>query len=199
MLATSPKKTSAAGKKREREPEPVAVPTAAEGVPKKKRRKDGGKKRRDDGGEQRWAWTALAESSVSALAPLFTPDSRCVQFIPISADIEIMSRYFFTTAASSLQIFSTATGKLVSTIPAHTDTITALLLNPHDSTQLFSASLDGTLKRWDTHHGALLETLRIDQPVTHIAAHVSLVDELFVVTSAKSGSSPCFHFCHSCA
>ncbi|CAE6412925.1 unnamed protein product [Rhizoctonia solani] len=96
-------------------------------------------------------------------------------------------KYFFTSAASSLQIFSTATGRLISTIQAHSDTITALLLNPHDSTQLFSASLDGTLKRWDTHHGALLETLRIDQPVTHIATHSSLVDELFVVTTANLG------------
>ncbi|GAB1522650.1 NET1-associated nuclear protein 1 [Rhizoctonia solani] len=98
-------------------------------------------------------------------------------------------KYFFTSAASSLQIFSTATGRLVSTIPAHSDTITALLLNPHDSTQLFSASLDGTLKRWDTHHGALLETLRIDQPVTHIATHSSLDDDLFVVTTANLGAS----------
>jgi hypothetical protein len=109
-------------------------------------------------------------------------------------------RYFFTSAGSSLQIFSTATGRLISTIPAHSDTITALLLNPHDSAQLFSASLDGTLKRWDTHHGALLETLRIDQPVTHIAAHLSLPDELFVVT-ASLGPSYVSHlsiFCNSC-
>ncbi|KDN42709.1 hypothetical protein RSAG8_06666, partial [Rhizoctonia solani AG-8 WAC10335] len=147
----------------------VTATAATEGAPRKKRRKEAAAKRVDKSGDEAWEWTALAESSVSSLPPLFTPDSR----------------YFFTSAASSLQIFSTATGRLISTIPAHSDTITALLLNPHDSTQLFSASLDGTLKRWGTHHGALLETLRIDQPVTHIATHSSLVDELFVVTTAN--------------
>ncbi|CAE6472908.1 unnamed protein product [Rhizoctonia solani] len=151
----------------------VTATAAAEGAPRKKRRKEAATKRQEKDGDETWKWTALAESSVSSLPPLFTPDSR----------------YFFTSAASSLQIFSTATGRLISTIPAHSDMITALLLNPHDSTQLFSASLDGTLKRWDTHHGALLETLRIDQPVTHIATHSSLVDELFVVTTANSGKN----------
>ncbi|KAG8716994.1 hypothetical protein FRC09_014918 [Ceratobasidium sp. 395] len=176
MLSTSPKRSSAAGKKREA-PNGAAATT----VPQKRRRKDKDKERSGSGngqkaqgdGEQHWTWTALAGSSVSALAPLFTLDSR----------------YFFTTAASSLQIFSTATGKLVSTIPAHTDTITALALHPLNPSQLFSASLDGTIKRWDTHHGALLETLRIDQPVTHIAVHAELGDEVFVATGAKSGKN----------
>ncbi|KAG8762610.1 hypothetical protein FRC11_008508 [Ceratobasidium sp. 423] len=155
------------------EPTAITATAATEGAPRKKRRKEAAAKRHEKNGDEAWKWTALAESSVSSLPPLFTPDSR----------------YFFTSAASSLQIFSTATGRLISTIPAHSDTITALLLNPHDSTQLFSASLDGTLKRWDTHHGALLETLRIDQPVTHIATHSSLVDELFVVTTANPGKN----------
>ncbi|KAG9128016.1 hypothetical protein FRC07_006130 [Ceratobasidium sp. 392] len=169
MLSTSPKRSSTAGKKRE-------APNGAASNPQKKRRKD---KERDNGqkvpvdSEQHWTWMSLAESSISALAPLFTPDSR----------------YFFTTAASSFQIFSTATGKLVSTIPAHDDTITALALHPLNSTQLFSASLDGTVKRWDTHHGALLETLRIDQPVTHIAVHAELGDEVFIATGTKSGKN----------
>ncbi|CEL53876.1 WD repeat-containing protein 75 OS=Xenopus laevis GN=wdr75 PE=2 SV=1 [Rhizoctonia solani AG-1 IB] len=185
MLSTSPKKSAEHKKKRDRDnvvngtmdtatattaTTAATAATVVEGAPRKKRRKDTAAKRLDARDEP-WKWTNLAESSVSALPPLFTSDSS----------------YFFTSAASSLQIFSTATGRLISTIQAHSDTITALLLNPHDSTQLFSASLDGTLKRWDTHHGALLETLRIDQPVTHIATHSSLVDELFVVTTANFG------------
>ena len=71
MLATSPKKAPVAHpKKRERETvAPAAVPAAmTEGTPRKKRRRDGA--------HEQWAWTALAESSISALAPLFTPDAR---------------------------------------------------------------------------------------------------------------------------
>ncbi|KAJ1301607.1 hypothetical protein OPQ81_008855 [Rhizoctonia solani] len=183
MLSASPKKSAEKHrKKRDRDnaatngvTEATAVTATAttEGAPRKKRRKEAAIKRVEKDGEEAWKWTALAESSISSLPPLFTPDSR----------------YFFTSVASSLQIYSTATGRLISTIPAHSDTITALLLNPHDPNQLFSASLDGTLKRWDTQHGALLETLRIDQPVTHIATHSSLVDELFVVTTANSGKN----------
>ncbi|CAE7232872.1 unnamed protein product [Rhizoctonia solani] len=180
MQSASPKKSAEKHKKkRDRDnaavngvTETTTVAATTEGAPRKKRRKETASKKLAKG-EAEWKWVALAESSVSSLPPLFTPDSR----------------YFFTSAASSLQIFSTATGRLVSTIPAHDDTITALILNPHDPNQLFSASLDGTLKRWDTHHGALLETLRIDQPVTHIATHSSLVDELFVVTTANSGNN----------
>ncbi|QRV83282.1 WD repeat-containing protein [Ceratobasidium sp. AG-Ba] len=162
MLATSPKRSSATAKKRE-------APNGVD-APQKKRRKD---KTTHIAPERHWAWASIAESSISSLAPLFTPDSR----------------YFFTTAASSLQIFSSATGKLISTIPAHDDTITALALHPLNPSHLFSASLDGTLKRWDTHHGALLETLRVDQPVTHIAVHPELGDEVFVATGAKSGKN----------
>ncbi|CUA69648.1 WD repeat-containing protein 75 [Xenopus laevis] [Rhizoctonia solani] len=187
MQSASPKKSAEKHKKkRDRDNVPVngvtdttavTATAATEGAPRKKRRKEGAAKKVAKGDEDTWKWIALAESSISSLPPLFTPDSR----------------YFFTSAASSLQIFSTATGRLISTIPAHSSTITALLLNPHDSTQLFSASLDGTLKRWDTHHGALLETLRIDQPVTHIATHSSLVDELFVVTTALGNGSDSSH------
>ncbi|QRW24650.1 3-ketoacyl-CoA-thiolase, peroxisomal protein [Rhizoctonia solani] len=180
MLSTSPKKSAEHKKKRDRDNATtngvteettvtVTATTVAEGAPRKKRRKEAVAKRQD-AKDKVWKWANLAESSISALPPLFTPDSRQAYH-----------------SSSSLQIFSTATGRLVSTIPAHSDTITALLLNPHDSTQLFSASLDGTLKRWDTHHGALLETLRIDQPVTHIATHSSLDDDLFVVTTANLG------------
>ncbi|KAF8745169.1 WD40 repeat-like protein, partial [Rhizoctonia solani] len=180
MLSTSPKKSAEHKKKRDRDNATtngvteettvtVTATTVAEGAPRKKRRKEAVAKRQD-GKDKVWKWANLAESSISALPPLFTPDSRQAYH-----------------SSSSLQIFSAATGRLVSTIPAHSDTITALLLNPHDSTQLFSASLDGTLKRWDTHHGALLETLRIDQPVTHIATHSSLDDDLFVVTTANLG------------
>ncbi|EUC63965.1 3-ketoacyl-CoA thiolase [Rhizoctonia solani AG-3 Rhs1AP] len=180
--ASSKKSAEKHKKKRERDNIPMngvaeAIVTPTEGAPRKKRRKEAAVKMVGKGEGEAWKWTALAESSISSLPPLFTSDSR----------------YFFTSAGSSLQIFSTATGRLISTIPAHSNTITALLLNPHDSTQLFSASLDGTLKRWDTHHGALLETLRIDQPVTHIATHPSLVDELFVVTTALGNNSDSSH------
>lgn len=88
MLSTSPKKSAGTHmKKRDRDrvdattvvAEPMnAGEPAADDVPRKKRRKEGVAKQQEHG-QKPWTWTAFAESSISALPPLFTPDSRLVR------------------------------------------------------------------------------------------------------------------------
>ncbi|CAE6461022.1 unnamed protein product [Rhizoctonia solani] len=86
MQSASPKKSAEKHKKkRDRDNVPVngvtdttavTATAATEGAPRKKRRKEGAAKKVAKGDEDTWKWIALAESSISSLPPLFTPDSR---------------------------------------------------------------------------------------------------------------------------
>ncbi|KAL1916581.1 uncharacterized protein VTP21DRAFT_5772 [Calcarisporiella thermophila] len=100
------------------------------------------------------------------------------------------SRYFFCCASTSIKIYSVATGELVRTLSSsesgHRDTITCTLVNPTDSNQLYSASLDGTVKLWDISDFSLLKTHDIGSPVTHMAIHPSDPDFIYVATLKAS-------------
>lgn len=99
-----------------------------------------------------------------------------------------------------MRIYSVATGKVVSTlsssssassasrVPAgggHTDSITAAVLNPENSFQLITASLDGTIKLWDFLDAVLLQTIDVGQPVSHMCAHEQFKGQVFVATLTK--------------
>ncbi|CAG8670829.1 17586_t:CDS:2, partial [Acaulospora colombiana] len=80
-----------------------------------------------------WSWSTLADPQVSTQPALFTKDAR----------------YFFIPVSSSVKIYSTATGKVVSTLTSHTrvtnghsDRVTCLKINPQNSFQLFAGSSD---------------------------------------------------------
>ena len=95
---------------------------------------------------------------------------------------------------SSVKIFSVATGKVVSIISAtpgssapkklkkggHTDLITSIVINPQNPFQLFTASLDGCIKIWDFMDAALLRTIDMGKPLTHICASPKVKDYVFV-------------------
>ncbi|KAJ3094662.1 hypothetical protein HDU96_001536 [Phlyctochytrium bullatum] len=69
-------------------------------------------------------------------------------------------------------MYSILTGQLVRTLStasstAHAGRITRIHMNPANRFQLYSSSLDGTVKLWDTNDGALIKTWTLNQPVTH--------------------------------
>ncbi|KAF8578728.1 WD40 repeat-like protein [Ramaria rubella] len=131
-----------------------------------------------------WAWTPLADASVSNRPPVFTKDCR----------------YFFVIAGSSVKIYATATGQVVSTLSSsssgsassssqlgdgHTDEITAAFINPRNAFQLMTASLDGRIKIWDFLDAALLSTIEVGEPITHMCAHENVRDHIFVATASR--------------
>ncbi|KIJ54655.1 hypothetical protein M422DRAFT_24559 [Sphaerobolus stellatus SS14] len=133
------------------------------------------------GGIKPWEWKSLTDSGASNRPPIFTPDCR----------------YFFLIAGSSVKIYSTTTGQVVSTLSssgsgsgsssgvgeAHTEDITAAVINPRNAYQLYTASLDGRIKTWDYLEAVLLSTFDIGEPITHMCLHESLPDYLFVSTN----------------
>ena len=79
---------------------------------------------------------------------------------------------------SSVKIYSTSTGLVVSSLSAkrdagsHTNAITSIVLNPHNAYQLITGSLDTHIsKAWDLLDGVLLQTIGVGNLVRHIAAH----------------------------
>ncbi|KAJ3104951.1 hypothetical protein HDU97_008699 [Phlyctochytrium planicorne] len=101
--------------------------------------------------------TTLAGGATARCPPVFTLDSK----------------YFLIAVSTHIKMFSILTGQLVRTISAaagtaHLGMVTQIVLNPKNQFQLFSASLDGTIKLWDINDGSLLKTWNLYQPVTHI-------------------------------
>ncbi|KAI9460514.1 WD40 repeat-like protein [Lactarius psammicola] len=123
-----------------------------------------------------WPWVTITESSSTRHPVVFTKDGS----------------YFFSIVGSSVRIYSTTTGLVVSTLSAkrdigsHTDTITSAILNPHNAYQLITGSLDGHVKVWDFLDGVLLQTIGVGNPVRHIAAHEQWKDFLFVAVARPS-------------
>ena len=102
-------------------------------------------------------------------------------------------RYFFTVSGSSVQIYSTTTGQVVSTLSqpqsdsvntaknyALSDAIACAILSPHNPFQLITGSSDGCIRLWNFMDAILLRTLSIGKPIIHIAAHENYSDHVFV-------------------
>ncbi|THH12798.1 hypothetical protein EW146_g7353 [Bondarzewia mesenterica] len=94
--------------------------------------------------EAAWPWVSITDSSASRHPAIFTKDGS----------------YFFSVVGSSVKIYSSSTGQVVSTLSAsssgsssgaggHSDLITSALLNPHNAFQLITGSLNGYIKVWD--------------------------------------------------
>ncbi|KAG0334775.1 hypothetical protein BG004_000275 [Podila humilis] len=102
------------------------------------------------------------------------------------------SNYFFSCNARTIRILSVETGQVVRILSGsvqeggHSDTVTCVVLNPRNSLQLFSASLDGTIKLWDFNDAILLKTYNVKHSITHMAMHKDSPDDIYLATVKKS-------------
>ncbi|OAQ26127.1 WD40 repeat-like protein [Linnemannia elongata AG-77] len=102
------------------------------------------------------------------------------------------SNYFFSCNAKTIRIISVETGQVVRILSAsteeggHADTVTCVMLNPKNSLQLYSASLDGTIKLWDFNDAILLKTFEVGTPITHMAMHEGAPSDVYLVVTKKS-------------
>ncbi|TDL28123.1 WD40 repeat-like protein [Rickenella mellea] len=132
-----------------------------------------------------WAWTTLAEASASTHPAVFTKDGG----------------YFFSIVGPSVKIYSTVTGKVVSTISpsssgssasrsscgqGHTDLVTAAILHPQNPFQLLTASLDGFVKIWDFLDAVLLQSIDVGMPISHMCANNKLLGHVFLSVQSKN-------------
>ncbi|KAG0222065.1 hypothetical protein BGW41_006223, partial [Actinomortierella wolfii] len=102
------------------------------------------------------------------------------------------SNYFFSCNSKSIRILSVETGQAVRVLSTsvaeggHSDTVTGVMLNPRNSLQLYSCSLDGTIKLWDFNDAQLLKTYDVGVPITHMVMHESIPNDVYLVTTKKS-------------
>ncbi|KAI9204433.1 WD40-repeat-containing domain protein [Polychytrium aggregatum] len=108
--------------------------------------------------------STLTCGNLGAIPPVFTKDSG----------------YLFCATESTIKIFSVATGHAVRSIVGHTDTVTATFLNPENHLQLYSGSLDGTIRLWDFNDAILLKSWNIGEPIQHMCVSKAEPSFLFV-------------------
>lgn len=58
-----------------------------------------------------------------------------------------------------------------------------------------TASLDGRIKVWDYLEAALLSTIEIGEPITHMCAHEHVLGHVFVATSPQKKNGQYFASC----
>ncbi|XP_075687390.1 WD repeat-containing protein 75 [Rhinoderma darwinii] len=75
----------------------------------------------------------------------------------LSAD----SKYLLCVSGNFIKIFSTVTEDCIHVLWSHNDLVTGIEFNPNNPLQLYSCSLDGTVKLWDFVDGILMKTFLI--------------------------------------
>lgn len=104
-----------------------------------------------------------------------------------------MLRYFFSSVGPCVKIFSMATGavvKVLSQSPAmggHSSKITRVILNPKNHLQLYTASLDGTIKLWDYNDDILLKTYNVNAPIQHMVMSAKTPGHAYIVVKSSEG------------
>ncbi|KAJ3880820.1 WD40 repeat-like protein [Lentinula edodes] len=186
------------------EPQDASLPLSSSSAPEKIRKSkkgskekgkgkeaSGGQRKRSAGGKPSTAtlsnhqvyeddppldWISLTDAPLSQSPPIFTQDGS----------------YYFVLVGSSVKIFATSTGQLVSTLSAPSSTIgasseiTSVVLNPLNIFQIITGSLDGTIRIWDYLDATLIRTLDIAQPIHHLCTHDKHQDFVFVTVSRPS-------------
>jgi hypothetical protein len=74
-------------------------------------------------------------------------------------------RYVFLAGYLSVPCYSIATRQWRFSMIGHSKPVTSVCINPKNDTQLYSASLDGTVRLWEWEEGSCLRTIQIDVPV----------------------------------
>ncbi|XP_033117406.1 WD repeat-containing protein 75-like [Anneissia japonica] len=96
------------------------------------------------------------------------------------------SKYLLCCSGNAVSVYSTASGECVQTLTSHQDAVTGIQLNHSNHLQVFSCSVDGTVKQWDFPDGILLKTYKLPSPVLGLLTSPAHLDVIFVVAKPKS-------------
>ncbi|XP_062862479.1 WD repeat-containing protein 75 [Trichomycterus rosablanca] len=117
-------------------------------------------------------------SNISYRAPIITGDCR----------------YLLCASGDLVKVFSTSTEECVHILEGHTNQVTGLTLNPANHLQVYSCSLDGTVRLWDFNDGILIKTFIIGQPTSSIYVSEKHAGVIFIVVpmASNKGGGDCF-------
>uniref|UniRef100_A0A672FX99 WD repeat-containing protein 75 second beta-propeller domain-containing protein n=1 Tax=Salarias fasciatus TaxID=181472 RepID=A0A672FX99_SALFA len=90
-------------------------------------------------------------------------------------------RFLLCASGQCVKVFSTSTEECIHDLQGHTDLVTGVLLRPSNHLQVYSCSLDGTVRLWDFTDGILIKTLVIGHPLYSIYASAQHEGVIFAV------------------
>ncbi|KAL8183741.1 UNVERIFIED_CONTAM: WD repeat-containing protein 75 [Gekko kuhli] len=90
-------------------------------------------------------------------------------------------KYLLCASGDYIKVYSTATEECLHVLQGHTNLVTGVQLNPQNHLQLYSCSLDGTIKLWDFLDGILIKTFVVGQKLFAFYAVPRFEGSAFVI------------------
>nr|XP_056717456.1 WD repeat-containing protein 75 [Euleptes europaea] len=90
-------------------------------------------------------------------------------------------RYLLCASGDYIKVYSTATEECLHVLQGHSNLVTGVQLNPQNHLQLYSWSLDGTIKLWDFLDGILIKTFVVGHKLFAFYAVASFEGSAFVI------------------
>nr|XP_023670540.1 WD repeat-containing protein 75 isoform X1 [Paramormyrops kingsleyae] len=99
------------------------------------------------------------------------------------------SKFLLCPSGDAIKVFSSSTEECVHVLQGHANLVTGIVLNPSNHLQVYSCSLDGTVKLWDFTDGILIKTYVVGPSIFSI--HVSKKHDgvVFLVVPMASNKS----------
>ncbi|XP_061858678.1 WD repeat-containing protein 75 isoform X2 [Colius striatus] len=101
------------------------------------------------------------------------------------------SKYLLCVSGDFVKMYSLATEETLRLMGGHADLVTSIQLNPHNHMQLYSSSLDGSIKLWDFMDGIPIKTFTVGSKLLALYTPASFEDSVFAVIP-KSGERDTF-------
>ncbi|XP_069471731.1 WD repeat-containing protein 75 [Ambystoma mexicanum] len=92
------------------------------------------------------------------------------------------SRYLLCVSGDYIKVFSTNTEECLHILQGHCNLVTGIQLNPKNHLQLYSCSLDGTIKLWDFMDGILIKTFSVGCKLLALYTSAAAEDTLFAIS-----------------
>ncbi|KAF7245052.1 WD repeat-containing protein 75 [Varanus komodoensis] len=91
------------------------------------------------------------------------------------------SKYLMCASGDYVKVYRTATEECLHVLQGHSNLVTGIQLNPQNHLQLYSWSLDGTIKLWDFMDGILIKTFVIGVKLFALYALASFENSVFLI------------------
>lgn len=98
------------------------------------------------------------------------------------------SKYLVCVSGNSIKVFSTDTEECIHVLWDHSDLVTGIELNSNNPLQLYSCSLDGTVKLWDFSDGILIKTFLIGLKLFGLYTALKQ-DSVYVLTQSNNSET----------
>ncbi|ETE65502.1 WD repeat-containing protein 75, partial [Ophiophagus hannah] len=98
------------------------------------------------------------------------------------------SKYLLCASGDYIKVYSTLTEECLHILQGHSNLVTGIQLNPQNHLQLYSWSLDGTIKLWDFMDGILIKTFVVGSKLFAFYTLASSENSAFIIISKHEKS-----------